>query len=101
MSENLIFQMKENLNGMFMALLFAPIFAALMAHGFVYVPELPWQAGAAPVALTLGGLGYKSVQDALNWKDEIHREKEEEERAARIAKLQSQQGSGVRVVGLA
>ncbi len=38
---------------------------------------LPWQAGAAPVVLVLGGLGFKYVKEALTWEDEKVAEKVE------------------------
>ena len=30
----------------------------------------PWQAGAAPVVLVLGGLGFKYVKEALDWTED-------------------------------
>ena len=54
-----------------------PLAATLMARGVWYAEWLPWQAGAAAVALALGGLGYKYVKEALEWteptQDRIHR----------------------------
>ena len=40
--------------------------------------DLPWPVGAAPVALALGGLGFKYIKEALDWTedDEVPRSAE-------------------------
>ena len=35
-----------------------------------YAESPPWQAGAAPVVLVLGGLGFKYVKEALDWTED-------------------------------
>ena len=47
-----------------------PLCATLMSRGVAYADWLPWQAGAAPVVLALGGLGYKYVNEALTWEED-------------------------------
>ena len=36
----------------------------------MYAASPPWQAGAAPVVLVLGGLGFKYVKEALDWTED-------------------------------
>jgi len=41
-----------------------------MSRGVGYMDWLPWQAGAAPVALTVLGLSFKYVKEALEWDED-------------------------------
>ena len=41
-----------------------------MARGVGYSNELPWQAGAALVALPTVGLSVKYVKEALSWTED-------------------------------
>jgi len=70
MSEKLAARMTSIINAELLALAAIPLSATLMARGVGYAPWLPWQAGAAPAALALGGLGFKYVKEALDWTEE-------------------------------
>jgi len=70
MSEKLAARMTSVVNAEILALLTIPLAATTMARGIGYAPWLPWQAGAAPAALALGGLGYKYVKEALDWEED-------------------------------
>jgi len=90
MSRELIGKMSSTYNRMFIPFVFTLPVAALIANGIPYIETFPWQAGAAPVVLTVGGLGFKNVKDALDWNDEAIKQKEDEEFAAMIeAKAQA------------
>jgi uncharacterized membrane protein len=67
MSPKLVSRLTSIINAEILALASIPLAASLMARGVGYAEWLPWQAGAAPVALALAGLGTKYVQEALNW----------------------------------
>ena len=72
MSEKLATRIKKVVNGELLALLSIPLTASLMSRGIGYVEDFPWQAGAAPVALAVIGLGFKYTKEALTWsEDEI------------------------------
>lgn len=57
-------------NGELLALCSIPLAAALMTRGVGYMEGLPWQAGAAPVALATIGLGVKYTKEALSWTED-------------------------------
>ena len=69
MSEKLASRMASIMNAELLAIATIPATAAFMARGVGYAEWLPWQAGAAPVALCLFGLGYKYVKEALDWQE--------------------------------
>jgi hypothetical protein len=62
-------RMTRVINAEILAIGSIPLAAALMARGVGYTEWLPWQAGAAPVVLALGGLGYKYIKEALEWEE--------------------------------
>ena len=41
-----------------------------MARGVAFQESMPWQEGAAPVALVSLALSVKYVQEAITWEDE-------------------------------
>ena len=67
MSAKLASRMTSIINAELLAIASIPLAAAMMARGVGYADWLPWQAGAAPVALALFGLGYKYIKEALDW----------------------------------
>lgn len=71
MSPKLIARMTSIINAELLAIVSIPLTATLMARGVGYAEWLPWQAGAAPAALALGGLGYKYLKEALDWTEEV------------------------------
>lgn len=72
MSEKLAKRMTSIINAELLAIASIPLTATLMSRGVGYADWLPWQAGAAPAALALGGLGFKYVKEALDWtEDEV------------------------------
>jgi len=70
MSDKLAKRMTTIINGELLAIAAIPLTASLMARGVGYADWLPWQAGAAPVVLCVGGLGFKYVKEALDWEEE-------------------------------
>jgi uncharacterized membrane protein len=70
MSEKLAARMTSIINAELLAIGSIPLAATLMARGVGYADGLPWQAGAAPVALTLVGLGFKYIKEALDWQED-------------------------------
>jgi len=70
MTHKLAARITSILNAELLAIASIPLAATLMARGVGYADWLPWQAGAAPAALALGGLGYKYVKEALDWQEE-------------------------------
>ena len=70
MSPALVARMTSIINAELLAVASIPLFASLMARGVLYSDSMPWQLGALPVALTVTGLGYKYVKEALDWTDE-------------------------------
>ena len=42
----------------------------IVTHASWTCTWLPWQVGAAPVVLVLGGLGFKYVKEALDWAED-------------------------------
>jgi uncharacterized membrane protein len=70
MSPKLVQRMTSIINAELLAVASIPLTASLMARGVGYVEWFPWQAGAATVALTTGGLGYKYIKEALDWEEE-------------------------------
>ena len=70
MSAKLAGRLTSVINAELLAIASIPLAAALMARGVGYADWLPWQAGAAPVALALGGLGFKYVKEALDWQED-------------------------------
>ena len=69
MSEKLAARMTTLINGEILALSSIPLSAALMSRGVFYTEGMPWQLGAAPVALSVFGLGAKYVKEALDWEE--------------------------------
>jgi len=70
MSEKLAARMTSIINAELLAFASIPLAATLMARGVAYAEWLPWELGAAPVVLALGGLGFKYVKEALDWREE-------------------------------
>jgi uncharacterized membrane protein len=70
MSEKLAARMTSVLNAELLAFFSIPLAATLMSRGVGYANWLPWQAGATPVVLVLGGLGFKYVKEALDWTED-------------------------------
>ena len=70
MSAKLAARMTSIINAELLAILSIPLAATFMARGVGYAEWLPWQAGAAPAALVLFGLGYKYIKEALDWKED-------------------------------
>ena len=62
--------MQKIVNGELLALGSIPLAAALMARGVAFQESMPWQAGAAPVALVSLALSVKYVKEAITWEDE-------------------------------
>ena len=69
LSPKLVERLVSVINAELLAVLTIPLAATFMARGVGYAEWLPWWGGAAPVALALGGLGYKYVKEALEWQD--------------------------------
>lgn len=69
MSEKLAARMTSIINAELLAIASIPLTAALMARGVGYAEWFPWQAGAGVTALSLGGLGFKYIKEALEWED--------------------------------
>jgi len=69
MSSELIARMTQIINAELLAVASIPLTATLMSRGVWYTPELPWFVGAVPVVGALGGLGFKYVKEALDWKE--------------------------------
>jgi len=67
MSEKLATRITKIVNGELLAVCSIPLAAALMSRGVAYSADMPWQAGAAPIALTSVALGAKYVKEAINW----------------------------------
>lgn len=70
MSEKLAARITKVVNGELLAIGSIPLAAALMARGVAFAPDMPWQAGAAPIALTSVALGVKYVKEALTWEED-------------------------------
>lgn len=70
LSEKLSSRMTKIINGELLAICTIPVTAALMSRGVGYAEWFPWQAGAAPVALTILGLSFKYVREALVWEED-------------------------------
>ena len=77
LGEKLSARMQKIINGELLAIGSIPLAAALMARGVAYAENMPWQAGAAPVALVSLGLSVKYVKEALTWTNEPVKEKVE------------------------
>jgi len=69
-SEKLAKRMTSIINAELLAIGSIPLTATLMARGVGYAEWFPWQAGAAPAVLALGGLGFKYVKEALDWTED-------------------------------
>jgi len=69
MSDKLAARMTTLINAQLLAIGSIPLTAALMARGVGYADWFPWQAGAAFVAISFGGLGFKYVKEALDWQE--------------------------------
>ena len=69
-SAKLAARITKVVNGELLALCSIPLAASLMSRGVGYADGLPWQAGAAPVALATLGLGFKYTKEALSWTED-------------------------------
>lgn len=71
MSEKLATRMKKVLNAEIVMLGSIPLLATLMSRGVGYTESIPVQyIGPALCAVTIGGLGYKYINEALTWSDD-------------------------------
>jgi putative membrane protein len=70
-SEKLANRMQKIITGELLAIGSIPLAAALMARGVGYSENMPWQAGAAPVALVSLGLSIKYLKEAFQWSEEV------------------------------
>ena len=70
LSEKLAARMQKIINGELLAIGSIPLAAALMARGVAFSEGMPWQAGAAPVALVSLGLSVKYVKEAITWTED-------------------------------
>ena len=70
LSRRLVGRMTSIVNAELLAVASIPLAATLMARGVGYADWLPWQVGAAPVAASLGGFGYRYAKEALDWDDD-------------------------------
>ena len=70
MSEKLANRITKVVNGELLAVCSIPLAAALMSRGVAYAPDMSWQVGAAPIALTSVALGVKYVKEALTWEED-------------------------------
>jgi uncharacterized membrane protein len=70
MSEKLAARMTTIINAELLALISMPLAATLMSRGVLYSDDIPWQIGASLTVLTLGGLGYKYIKEALTWEED-------------------------------
>lgn len=71
MSTKLANRITKVVNGELLALGSIPLTATLMSRGVGYgAGDFNWQLGAVPVALSVGGLGFKYVSEALNWTED-------------------------------
>ena len=77
-SPKLVKRMVKIINGELLAILAIPLSATIMSRGIGYMPDLPWQLGAAPAALALFGLGFKYIKEALTWKEDDNTEEVED-----------------------
>ena len=69
MSEELAARMTSLINAELLMVGSIPLTASLMARGVGYMPNFPWQVGAGATVAALGGLGFKYVKEALDWKE--------------------------------
>lgn len=69
MGPKLVKRMSTLINAQLLALASIPLTATLMARGVGYNESFPWQAGAAAVALSVFGLGYKYIKEALEFEE--------------------------------
>ena len=69
MSEELAARMTTLINAELLMVGSIPLTASLMARGVGYMPNFPWQVGAGATVAALGGLGFKYVKEALDWKE--------------------------------
>lgn len=70
MTEKLASRMKTVLNAEIVMLGSIPLLATLMSRGVLYTENIPVQyIGPALCAVTIGGLGYKYINEALTWSD--------------------------------
>jgi putative membrane protein len=70
MTDKMAARMNQLLNAQLLALGSIPLTATLMSRGIGYNASIPWQIEAALVPLVFGGLGYKYVKEALDWKED-------------------------------
>lgn len=71
MSEKLAGRMTTVLNAEIVMLGSIPLLATLMSRGVLYTDNIPVQyIGPALCAVTIGGLGYKYINEAITWSDD-------------------------------
>jgi len=82
MSDKLASRLTSIVNAELLGMLSIPLAATLMARGVYFQDGLTWPLGATPVALTIAGLGFKYVNEALSWEEDA---KEKEEDTQKVA----------------
>ena len=70
MTEKLATRITKIVNGELLAVCSIPLAATLMSRGVAYAPDMSWELGVAPVALTSVALGAKYVKEALTWTED-------------------------------
>lgn len=71
MSEELANRMTSLINAELLMVGSIPLTATLMSRGVLYMPDFPWPLGAFASVATLGGLGFKYIKEALDWKEPV------------------------------
>jgi uncharacterized membrane protein len=70
LSEKLAARMVKVVNAELLALASIPLAATFMSRGVGYADWFPWEAGAGAVGLTVAGLSFKYVKEALTWNED-------------------------------
>ena len=71
MSEELANRMTSLINAELLMVGSIPLTATLMSRGVLYMPDFPWPLGAFASVAALGGLGFKYIKEALDWKEPV------------------------------